>query len=428
MSISVVNAISELKNKNPIIIFDKYNENEGDIVFPSEIINIDILNFMLNNCKGVICQTLTEDIIYKLEIPIFKKHGKNKTGQTNFVYPVDHAESETGISSNDRMMIIKELISDNANPKNFVIPGHQNLLKISKNGLQTRQGHTESSSYIVKQAGFKESAVICEIIDNKGIPMRFDDIIEFGLKHDIKVVLLSAIHKYFLNSVRINPDIKFYKNPFSLLNNKTILITGGSSGIGLSLKNKLKDLSCNVIDFSRRTGFDVTNFENIKNYITDYVFNIDILLNCAGHIEPQSILNMDLETWNNHINVNLTSCFFLTKLLIPKFNNKGVILNISSPSANKTKQGWSAYCCTKAALNNFTLNCAEELKEKNIMVNAISPTKTNTPMIKKLFPKIEDEKLIHPDIISNFMINILCDSFENGLTGKIFEVINNLNI
>ena len=131
---------------------------------------------------------------------------------------------------------------------------------------------------------------------------------------------------------------------------------------------------------------------------------------------------MELNEWHKHIDVNLTSIFFLTKNLINKFNTQGVILNISSPSAKKTREGWSAYCCTKAALNNFTLNCARELKEKNIMVNAISPTKTNTPMIKRLFPKIKDDKLINPDIISNFMINILCDSFQNNLTGQIFEV------
>ena len=182
MCISFENAIKELKKSLPIIIFDKENENEGDLCIPSELIDIKTLNFMLNECKGVICQTLTLDIINKLEIPIFKKSGNNITGQTNFVYPVDHVLSETGISSNDRMMIIKELISDNPDKNNLVIPGHQNLLKISKNGLKTRQGHTESSSYIVKKAGFKESAVICEIIDNKGVPMRYDSIIEFGLK------------------------------------------------------------------------------------------------------------------------------------------------------------------------------------------------------------------------------------------------------
>ena len=252
--------------------------------------------------------------------------------------------------------------------------------------------------------------------------MRYDSIIEFASKHNIKVVLLSDIYQYFLNSIKITPEIKLYKNPYNILKNKNIIITGGSSGIGMNLKNKLVKLSCNVIDFSQSNGHDITDYDEIKKYIDNNISNIDILINCAGYIEPKNILDMELNEWNKHIDVNLTSIFFLTKNLINKFKNNGVILNISSPSSNKTRRGWSAYCCTKAALNSFTLNCSEELKEKNIMVNAISPTKTNTPMIKRLFPTIEDEKLIKPDIISNFMINILCDSYMNNLTGQILEV------
>ena len=425
MQTTVESAIEELVQKRPIIIFDKENENEGDLCIPAELIDIKTLNFMLNECKGVICQTLTKDIINNLEIPIFKKSGNNVTGQTNFIYPVDHVLSETGISSNDRMMIIKELISANPNKSNLVIPGHQNVLKISDNGLYTRQGHTESSSYIVKEAGYKESAVICEIIDTNGVPMRLNDILNFGLKHNIKIVMLSDIYKYFINSIKITPNITVYKNPYNILSNKKVIITGGSSGIGKSLKQKLIDLSCDVIDLSRSFGHDITDYYEIKKYIDNNVSNIDILINSAGYIEPKDILNMELNEWNKHIDTNLTSIFFLTKNLINKFNNKGVILNVSSPSANKTRKGWSAYCCTKAALNNFTLNCSTELLGKNIMVNAISPTKTNTPMIKRLFPTIEDEKLIDPSIISNLIINILCESYKNNLTGQIFDVNKN---
>ena len=197
---------------------------------------------------------------------------------------------------------------------------------------------------------------------------------------------------------------------------------GGSSGIGLNLKNKLIDLSCNVIDLSRRNNHDITNYAEINNFVENNITNIDILINCAGHIEPKKILDMELNEWNKHIDVNLTSIFYLTKIFINKFNNRGVILNISSPSAKKTREEWSAYCCSKAALNNFTLNCSNELKNNNIMVNAISPTKTDTPMIERLFPDIAKKQLIHPGIISNFMISILCESFSNNLTGQIFEV------
>jgi 3,4-dihydroxy 2-butanone 4-phosphate synthase len=414
-------AINELKNKRPIIIFDKENEKEGDLIFPSEIITTDILTFMLNKCKGVICVTLEETIINNLEIPLFTKKGNNLTGQTNFAYPLDHINSETGISSSDRKLIIDELMCANADKNNFVIPGHQNILKIAKGSLKNRQGHTESSSEIIYMAGYKRSATICEIIDDNGVPMRENAILKFGKTYNIKVILLSDIYKEFIKNKTITPELKIYKNPFLYLKDKTIILTGGSSGIGKELKEKLLSFNCNVIDFSKTTGYDITDYHKINEKINS-IDKIDILINCAGYIQPQKIENMDLDTWNKHINVNLTSVFNLTKSCIPKFNNEGYILNISSPSSKKIKDTWSAYCCTKSALNSFTLNCSEELKKKNIMVNAISPTKTNTPMIKKLFPYIDENILIEPIIIVNYMINILCSMIDIKTTGIIYDV------
>jgi 3,4-dihydroxy-2-butanone 4-phosphate synthase len=424
MFIDIEIAIQELKNKNPIIIFDKENENEGDLIFPSEIITEDILTFMLNECKGVICVTLEKSILDNFEIPIIKKRGCSITGQTNFALPVDHVDSETGISSKDRKMIIDELLSEKINKNNLVIPGHQNLLKISEKGLLERQGHTESSSELIELAGYKRSATICEIIDNCGVPMREKSILEFGKKHNIKVVLLSDIYRKFIKNAIINPKLSLYKNPNSLLFNKNIVISGGNSGIGKALKNKLLNYNCNVIDFSKSKGFDITEYNKINNYIQNNIDKVDILINCAGYIEPQSIESMDLNIWNKHVDTNLTSIMNITKNIIPKFKKEGYILTITSPSAKKVRDKWSAYCCTKAALNSFTLNCAEELKDKNIMVNGISPTKTNTSMIHRLFPNIDNNKLIEPEIIANYMINILCDSIENKTTGVIYDIKN----
>lgn len=424
MSLNVQDAIMELKRKKPVIIFDLENENEGDLVYPSEILNETILTFMINNCKGIICSTISYENLKKLEIPVFSKKNKNLTGQTNFAFPIDHIDSETGISSKDRLLVIKELISDNPNKDNIVYPGHQNILKISENGLKSRQGHTESSSELVKLAGYKESATICEIIGNNGEPLRYNDMLDFCEKFDIKLVLLSEIYKYYLNKINIKPEINL-SNSLDYINNKKVIITGGSSGIGKSISNKLKQLNCNVIDFSRKNNLDITNFDNIKDYIDKNISDVDILINCAGFIEPLSIEETSLETWNQHINVNITSVFYITKLLINKFNDNSSILNISSPSSNKTRNKWSAYCASKAALNSFTLNCSEEFKSKNIFVNALSPTKTDTPMIEKLFPDIDKNTLINPDIICDYVLNIINQSILNKKTGIIYEVFKN---
>ena len=267
--ISVSKGIEHLKKGNPIIIFDENNELEGDMVIPADIITVDYLNFMLNECKGIICQTLPKTIIEKLKIPIFTKKGVSLTGQTNFIYPVDHVQSDTGISSLDRLKIIKELINKDAQEKNIVIPGHQNLLKISDGGIMSRQGHTESSSEMVSLAGYTRSAVICEIIDNQGVPMRLEGIKIFSGQHNIPVVFLGDIYTYFLHkkAIYISPPLPFCKNPYKILNGKKAIITGGSSGIGLACKTLLETHNCTVYDFSKSKGFDVTDYNLINNEI-----------------------------------------------------------------------------------------------------------------------------------------------------------------
>lgn len=422
MYCTIEDAIGELNNKRPVIIFDRDNENEGDLIFPSEIITTDILTFMLNNCKGVICVTLEKNVIDNLKIPLIEKKGNNTTGQTNFVVPVDHVDSETGISSNDRKIIIDELLSNNGNEKNIVYPGHQNVLKIASGGLVDRRGHTETSSELVHMAGYKKSATICEIIDIDGIPMREDAISEFGKRHNIKVVLLSDIYEHYIKSAYMEPRLSILKNPFSIFNGKKILLTGGSSGIGKVLKEKLTSFGGEVYDLSRTNGIDVTNYDDVNIFIEKNIEKLDFLINCAGFIEPCRIEKMNMDNWEKHIATNLTSIFNITRATINKFTDGGCILNISSPSADKQRNRWSAYCCTKAALNSFTLNCAEELVDKNIMVNAISPTKTDTPMIHKLFPDIDQKSLISKDIICNFMIDILYHSIVNRKTGVIYKV------
>lgn len=152
--INVEKCIDVLKNKNPVIIFDDDNEHEGDICFASEELTETKLSFLMNECKGIICTTIAHDDVERLSIPVLKKKGENLTGTTNFIIPLDHKDSSTGISVTDRLMVIKEVI-EARNTDNLVWPGHQNFLRVSKNGIYDRQGHTETCYAVVNLAGYK---------------------------------------------------------------------------------------------------------------------------------------------------------------------------------------------------------------------------------------------------------------------------------
>lgn len=413
MIINLEQAITELQNKNPVIIFDNEGEKEGDLVFPSEIITEENIKFMMNHCKGVICQTLKEERIKELEIPIFKKKSNNLTGQTNFVYPVDHKQSLTGISCKDRCMIIRDLIDSSFDKENLVIPGHQNLLKISTNGILERQGHTEASSELVVLAGYYPSATICELVNEEGIPRDLESCQIFSEKHNIPIILLNDIYEYFLKEKHlcIIPKIHYIKNTFKYLAHKTAVVFGGSSGIGEKVVSLLEKNDCNVFSLSRSSGFDIKDYDIITKFFQTY--NIDFVINCSGYISEMSIGHLDMNDFHHHFDINF---FGIVNIIneIQKTQKHTTIINISSPSAYKFRQNWSAYSSSKAALNAFTLHAAHELTNHKIFT--VSPSKTKTPMIYKVFPDISDKELIDPADLATLIINIICQSnnLENG--------------
>ena len=421
MYATIAEAAELLRKSEGIIIFDAENEDEGDFVFPSETVDADIIRFMMNHCRGVICTTLPAETIYRLEIPVFQKRGTTQTGQTNFIYPVDHVNAQSGISCHDREMAIKALVDPDSKPEDFVIPGHQNLLRISKGGVVERQGHTESSSDLVSLAGFKRSATICEIIDHNGIPMRRKQIEEFATQHGIKIVLLSSIYRHFLHkgSIEILPPIGDAMRT-NCLNSKVCVLSGGSSGIGKAIARQLKEQGCHVINLSRSAGCDITKRDEIENRLRS-IPSIDMLINCAGMIETEPITEeLNVERWKQHFEVNVFAPLELTRACLAKFPSKdAIIINICSPSAHKTRHGWSAYCSSKAAITSLTKNMAAELKQHRVF--GISPSKTDTPMIHRLFPSINNDEILETDDVAELCLSVASQSQELA-SGEIYSI------
>ncbi|WP_278808282.1 SDR family NAD(P)-dependent oxidoreductase [Obesumbacterium proteus] len=176
--------------------------------------------------------------------------------------------------------------------------------------------------------------------------------------------------------------------------NNTVVISGGTKGLGLSLTKKFICQGYNVATFSRNINddvlslsdsskfywenIDILDHEKLEIYVkrvVDKFGGIDLLINNAGFLY-EGLLSFTYD-WviDKTIDVNIKGPIVLTKLCSKYMikNNGGTILNISSINATRGHKGVSAYSASKAALNGFTCSLARELGPCNIRVNSFSP-------------------------------------------------------
>ncbi len=202
-----------------------------------------------------------------------------------------------------------------------------------------------------------------------------------------------------------------------LLENKVVLITGASRGIGksiaeecvkqgatvaftyLSSEEKAKALEAELsANGGTAKGFksDAGNFDEAQKLVDDVVAafgTIDVLVNNAGITRDTLLMRMTEQQWDEVINTNLKSAFNLTKAVQrPMLKARsGSIINMSSVVGVSGNAGQSNYAASKAGLIGFTKSVAQELGSRNIRCNAIAPGFIETEMTAALDQKVVDE-------------------------------------
>jgi len=124
---------------------------------------------------------------------------------------------------------------------------------------------------------------------------------------------------------------------------------------------------------------------------------LDILVNNAARAVPGSVVDATEESWNQVLNINLTSVWRGMKFAIPHMMKRGAgaIVNVSSVQSLVGFQGWAAYAAAKGAINALTQQAAADYSKHNIRINAVIPGTIMTPMNEKIFAETQDpDKLI----------------------------------
>ncbi|WP_017497556.1 3,4-dihydroxy-2-butanone-4-phosphate synthase [Flavobacterium sp. WG21] len=193
----VENALRQLRNGKGILLTDDENrENEGDLIFSAQHINVQDMAMMIRECSGIVCLCLTNEKADQLELPYMVKENTSSF-QTPFTITIEAKEGvTTGVSAADRITTIKTAVAQNAKPTDLAKPGHIFPLRAKNNGVLERNGHTEGSVDLMKLAGLKPEAVLCELMNEDGSMAKLDKIISFAVQHNLIVLSIEDIIYY----------------------------------------------------------------------------------------------------------------------------------------------------------------------------------------------------------------------------------------
>ena len=232
--------------------------------------------------------------------------------------------------------------------------------------------------------------------------------------------------------------------------NKKILITGASGGIGKSLIRKFHDLGGDIL----ATGTKIEKLQALKNEFKKIKIKpfkldghseiekfieesfkelngLDILVNNAGITLDNISLRLTEENWKKVLDINLTSTFLMCKFAIKKMlkNKNGKIINITSIVGHTGNLGQANYAASKAGIIGFSKSLAIEYAKKNININCVSPGFIETEMTKginddfrkMLIQKIPSGTLGKPEDVAN-CVAFLASNLSNYITGETLHV------
>jgi 3,4-dihydroxy 2-butanone 4-phosphate synthase/GTP cyclohydrolase II len=197
----IAGAISDVRaGKMVILVDDEDRENEGDLTMAAQFVTPEAINFMATHGRGLICVTLTEEQIDRLELPMMQAPGRvGPPLGTAFTVSIEARQGvTTGISAADRAHTIRLAVNPGAKPEQVVTPGHVFPLRARQGGVLVRTGQTEGSVDLARLADLTPAGVICEIMKEDGTMARMPDLEAFSARFGLRILSIADLIRYRL--------------------------------------------------------------------------------------------------------------------------------------------------------------------------------------------------------------------------------------
>ena len=193
---TIPEALEELRKGRLILCTDDPDrENEGDLICAAQFATTENVNFMAKYARGLICTPMSQSIARRLDLPQMVAENTDNHC-TAFTVSIDHVNTTTGISAEERGFTCRACADKNTKPQDLRRPGHVFPLTARKGGVLVRNGHTEATVDLCRLAGLEECGLCCEIMRDDGTMMRTPELWELAKKHGLCFITIKDLQDH----------------------------------------------------------------------------------------------------------------------------------------------------------------------------------------------------------------------------------------
>ena len=391
-------------------------------------------------------RTMAEEILLKNN---YKKVSKLLNGgeirkESSFIGISSIEDEEANVIIHDcaRPFLTQKIISDciealkTYDAVDVAISSADTIIKVDENNViqniphraNLRRGQTPQcfKLSIIKKA-HELSKNDSNFTDDCGLIVKYnlgDVYVVEGDVENIKITYPSDIFmadRLFQIRSSIYPEEQKLEN----IEDKVLVIFGGTSGIGECTAILAREYGAKVFVASTSTGCDIRDYYSVENFLKEVYSKtkrIDYVVNTAGILRMGKLAERSIEEIQKDIDINYTGSINVAKASIPYLKeSKGSMQLYASSSYTRGRSLYSTYSSTKAGIVNLIQALAEELETDEIRINVINPERCATPMRFKAFGKEPEGSLLQPEKVAEASIKTLL----SDLTGQVIDVKRN---